>query len=189
MQRPFIHPCAYSILNLLSSAIFTAAFILLLSLFCYCYYYKTVATDPLLRASLFTGAAELTTQLLRLISILCLPLCRTNKFGLYYPRRLLRSPILVGYQDYFLALLPGSIAHKWKLPTIAITTQIVSFIFFFLYYMAAASRFLNARAKPRVFLHNLAAASRFLNAGAKPRADALLDATMHAKHAMEACMA
>ena len=110
MQRPFIHPCAYSILNLLSSAIFTAAFILLLSLFCYCYYYKTVATDPLLRASLFTGAAELTTQLLRLISILCLPLCRTNKFGLYYPRRLLRSPILVGYQDYFLAPLPGSIA-------------------------------------------------------------------------------
>ena len=28
----------------------------------------------------------------------------------YYPRKLLRSPILVGYQDYFLAPLPGSIA-------------------------------------------------------------------------------
>ena len=97
MQRPFIHPCAYSILILLSTAIFTAVLILLLSLFCYYYCYKTVATDHLLRASLFTGADELTTQLLRLISILYLPLCRTNKFGLYYPRRLLRSPILVGY--------------------------------------------------------------------------------------------
>ena len=137
MQRPFIHPCAYSILNLLSSAIFTAAFILLLSLFCYCYYYKTVATDPLLRASLFTGAAELTTQLLRLISILCLPLCRTNKFGLYYPRRLLRSPILVGYQDYFLAPLPGSIALLISSPgeyTLPLSLLLFYFVLFaFLY--------------------------------------------------------
>ena len=33
-----------------------------------------------------------------------------NKFGYTYPRRLLRSPTLVGHQDYFLAPLPGSIA-------------------------------------------------------------------------------
>ena len=34
-----------------------------------------------MRASLFPGAAELTTPLLRLSSILCLPLCRINKLG------------------------------------------------------------------------------------------------------------
>jgi hypothetical protein len=78
--------------------------------YCYNHHYKTVATDKLLRAKLFLGAAELTTHLLRLINILWLPLCWINKFGLYFPRRLLWSPILVGHQDYFLAPLPGSIA-------------------------------------------------------------------------------
>jgi hypothetical protein len=82
----------------------TAAVLLLLLLSYYCCFHITPVT------SAFPGAAELTTQLLRLISILCLPLCRINKFGFYFPRRLLRSPILVGYQDYFLAPLPGSIA-------------------------------------------------------------------------------
>jgi hypothetical protein len=101
MQRPFIHPYAYSILILLFTIITAAVFILLLLLlFCYCYYYKTVTTDKLLRASLFPGAAELTTHLLRLINIFWLPLCRINKFGFYFPRRLLRSPILVGHQTY-----------------------------------------------------------------------------------------
>jgi len=100
MQRPFIHPYAYSILILLSTTIVaTAVFILLLLLLYYCHCYKTVATDKPLRASLLSGAAELTTHLSRLINILWLPLCRINKFGLYYPRRLLRSPILVGYQS------------------------------------------------------------------------------------------
>ena len=80
----------------------TALILLLLSYY-YCFHITPVT-------SAFPGAAELTTQLLRLISILCLPLCRINKFGFYFPRRLLRSPILVGYQDYFLAPLPGSIA-------------------------------------------------------------------------------
>ena len=96
MQRPFIHPYAYSILILMSTTIITAAFILLLLLFHYCY--KTVATDKLCRASLLPGAAELTNHLSRLINILWLPLCRINKFGFYFPRRLLRSPILVGHQ-------------------------------------------------------------------------------------------
>jgi hypothetical protein len=111
MQRPFIHPYAYGIIILLFTIVTaTASILLLLLLFYYCYYYRTVATDKLLRASLFPGAAELTTHLLRLINILWLPLCRINKFGFYFPRTLLRSPILVGHQYYFLAPLPGSIA-------------------------------------------------------------------------------
>jgi hypothetical protein len=99
MQHPYIHPYAYSLFILLFTiATITAFILLLLSLFHYYHHYKTVATDKLLRASLFPGAAELTTHLLRLINILWLPLCRINKFGFYFPRRLLRSPILVGHQ-------------------------------------------------------------------------------------------
>src|SRR3954465_2183452 len=70
----------------------------------YCHCYKTVATDKLLRASLFPGAADLTNQPSKIIFILWLPLCRINKFGLYYPRRLLRSPILVGHHSSSLDL-------------------------------------------------------------------------------------
>jgi hypothetical protein len=99
MQRPLIHPYAYSIIILLFTIVTATIFILLLLLLiCYSYYYKTIATDKLLRASLFPGAAELTTHLLRLINILWLPLCRINKLGFYFPRRLLWSPILVGHQ-------------------------------------------------------------------------------------------
>ena len=81
MQRPFIHPYAYSVLILLFTAITTAVITSLLLLFHRYYCYKTVATDNLCRARLFTGAAELTTPLLRLSSILWLPLCRINKLG------------------------------------------------------------------------------------------------------------
>ena len=88
----------------------TVTVTLLLLLLCYYCCYITVATDKLCQGSLLSGAAELTIHLLRLINILWLPLCRINKFGFYFPRRLLRSPILVGHQDYFLAPLPGSIA-------------------------------------------------------------------------------
>jgi hypothetical protein len=77
----------------------TVFILLLLLLFYYCHYYKTIATDKLLRASLFPGAAELTTHLLRLINIIWLPLCRINKFGFYFPRSLLRPPILVGHHQ------------------------------------------------------------------------------------------
>ena len=46
----------------------------------------------------FLGVVELTTQLLILESILWLPLCRINKFGLNtLPSKLLWPPILVGY--------------------------------------------------------------------------------------------
>src|SRR3954452_9711112 len=111
MERPFIHPYAYSILILMFTTITaTAVFILLLLLLYYCHCYKTIATDKLLRASLFPGGADLTNQPSKLIFILWLPLCRINKFGFYFRRRLLRSPILVRHQNYFLAPLPGSIA-------------------------------------------------------------------------------
>src|SRR3954470_23878297 len=99
MQRPsFIPvPTVFSIL-LFSATITTAVFISLLLLFHYYYFHKTVTTDKLLQARLLSGAAELSTHLLRLISILWLPLCRINKFGFYFPRRLLQSPIFVGHQ-------------------------------------------------------------------------------------------
>ena len=85
IHRMFIHPYAYSILILLSTTIIAAAiFITLLLLLYYCYYYKTVATNKPLWASPLSGAAELTTHLSRLINILWLPLCRINKFGLYF---------------------------------------------------------------------------------------------------------
>ena len=85
--------------------------VLLLLLFSYYYCCCLIVnTNKLCQARYSSGAAELTTLLLRLINILWLPLCRINKLGYIYPRRLLRSPTLVGHQDYFLAPLPGSIA-------------------------------------------------------------------------------
>jgi hypothetical protein len=95
-----VHPslCLQYFILLFTIATITAFILLLLLLFCYYHHYKTVATDKPLRASLFPGAAELTTHLLGLINILWLPLCRINKFRFYFPRRLLRSPILVGHQ-------------------------------------------------------------------------------------------
>jgi hypothetical protein len=107
-----VHPFLFLhyLILLFTIATITVFTLLLLLLFYYCHHYKTVATNKPLRASVFLGAAELTTHLLRLINILWLPLCRINKFGFYFSWRLLRSLILVGHQDYFLASLPGSIA-------------------------------------------------------------------------------
>ena len=108
-------PLAYSVLILLVTSCFT--FAVLLSLPCHPHYFHrhhhfhiTVATNKLLPSKYLSGAVELTTQLSKLINILWLPLCRINKLGYSYPRRLLRSPTLVGHQDCFLAPLPGSIA-------------------------------------------------------------------------------
>src|SRR4051794_6960635 len=82
MQRPLFIPVPTVLSTLLFiTTITTAVFTSLLLLFYYCYFYKTVATDKPLRARLLSGAAELTTHLLRLISILWLPLCRINKLG------------------------------------------------------------------------------------------------------------
>ena len=117
------HPCstqpsislAYSVLILLVTSCLT--FAVLLSLLshphcfrCHHHFHITVATNTPLPSKYFSGAVELTTQLSKLINILWLPLCRINKLGYSYPRRLLRSPTLVGHQDCFLAPLPGIIA-------------------------------------------------------------------------------
>jgi hypothetical protein len=67
-----IHPslCLQYLILLFTIYTITVCTLLLLLLFHYCHHYKTVATDKLLRASLFSGAAELTTHLSRLINIL-----------------------------------------------------------------------------------------------------------------------
>ena len=80
------------------SVVTIATIILLLLLLFYCCHHITVTTDKLLPERSFSGVVELTTQLLRLINILWLPLYRINKLGLYFPQRLLRSPTLVGHQ-------------------------------------------------------------------------------------------
>jgi hypothetical protein len=98
MQRSFIHVYAYSILILLSTAITADTIFISLLL---------LSTDKLLRASLFPGA-ELTAHLLKLINILWLPWSRINKSGFYFPRILLRSPILVGHQPLAAAAQHGS---------------------------------------------------------------------------------
>jgi hypothetical protein len=94
-----VHPslCLHYFILLVTIATITVFILLLLLLFHYYHHYKTVAIDKPLWASLFPGAAELTTHILRLINILWLPLYRINKFGFYFPQRLLRSPILVGH--------------------------------------------------------------------------------------------
>jgi hypothetical protein len=104
-----IHPslCLQYFILLFTIATITAFILLLLLLFHYYHHYKTVATDKPLRTSLFPGAAKLTTHLFRLINILWLPLCRINKYGFYFPRRLLRSPMLVGHQGVGRGKLDG----------------------------------------------------------------------------------
>ena len=79
------------------AAIIVTIVLLLLLLLNYCCHYITITTNKLCQARYFSGAAELTTQLLRLINILWLPLCRINKLGYINPRRLLRSPTLVDH--------------------------------------------------------------------------------------------
>src|SRR4051794_26727847 len=82
MQCPSFIPVPTVLFILLFIAtITTAVFTSLLLLFYYCYFHQTVTTDKLLRARLPSGASELTSHLLRLISILWLPLCRINKLG------------------------------------------------------------------------------------------------------------
>jgi hypothetical protein len=67
-----VHPslCLQYLILLFTIAIVTIFTLLLLLLFHYWHHYKTVATNKPLRASLFPGAAKLTTHLLRLINIL-----------------------------------------------------------------------------------------------------------------------
>ena len=49
---------------------------------CYRYFHTTLLLNTLLQILSYPGVFELTTQLLILENILCLPLCRINKFRL-----------------------------------------------------------------------------------------------------------
>ena len=51
---------------------------------CYHYYHTTLLLNTLLQILSYPGVVELTIQLLILKNILWLPLCRINKFGLYF---------------------------------------------------------------------------------------------------------
>ena len=91
---------AYSVSILLVTSSFTFVFY-----FC-CFTTTTIVTTitPILLLLLIlcckqvlSGAVELTTQLSKLVRILWLPLCRIYKLGYSYPRRLSRSPTLVGH--------------------------------------------------------------------------------------------
>ena len=93
------------LLNSFTFAVTIATTILLLLLLShYCCHYIIVTTNKLCQAIYFLGAAELTTRFLRLINILWLLLCRINKLGYIYPRRLLRSPTLVGHHSPVLSM-------------------------------------------------------------------------------------
>ena len=50
----------------------------------YLYYHTTLLLNTLLQILSCPGVVELTTQLLILKNVLWLPLCRINKFGLYF---------------------------------------------------------------------------------------------------------
>src|SRR6187401_3115606 len=102
MQRPTIHlpslqyfkPCLLLVATLaIYFAIYCYYLLLLLlsSLSYYCYHLSFVASKYI------SGAVELTTQLLKLINNLWLPVCRINKLGYSYPRRLSRSLTVEGY--------------------------------------------------------------------------------------------
>ena len=84
------NPGPYSSINYaieVFSAPLPPLLVLLLLLCCYYCSHTTVVFHITSVTSAFPGVAELTTQLLRLISILWLPLCPINKFGFYFPRR------------------------------------------------------------------------------------------------------
>src|SRR3954465_6390431 len=107
MKRPSFIPVSTVLSALLFiTTITTAVFTSLLLLFYYCYFYKIVATDKPLRARLLSGAAELKTHLLRLISILWLPLCRINKLGLL-PSKTVAIPYTCGLSRLFSGAVAG----------------------------------------------------------------------------------
>jgi hypothetical protein len=78
-----VHPsiCLQYLILLFTIDTVSIFILLLLLLFYYCHHYKTVATDKPVRASLFPGAAELTTHLSRLINILWLPCVESINLG------------------------------------------------------------------------------------------------------------
>src|SRR4051794_1707289 len=82
MQRPSFIPVP----TVLSTLLLLQLLVLLFLLHYYCYFITATSIKLLLlinrlRARLLSGASEFKTHLLRLISILWLPLCRINKLG------------------------------------------------------------------------------------------------------------
>ena len=73
----FFSPSAYD----LCSCFTIATIILLLLLLLYCCHHIVVTTDKLCQVSFFSGVVELTTQLLRLINILCSPCVESINLG------------------------------------------------------------------------------------------------------------
>ena len=70
----------------------------------YHYYHITLLLNNVLHILSFPGVVELTTQLLILENILWLPCAESINLGwILYPRKLLRSPILVGYHTCYLS--------------------------------------------------------------------------------------
>src|SRR4051812_43950145 len=94
---PVIHPYTYSVFH---PAVYYNYYHCCFLLHCYCYFITATSIKLLLlinrlQARLLSGAAELTTHLLRLISILWLPLCRINKLGLL-PSKTVAIPYTCG---------------------------------------------------------------------------------------------
>ena len=83
--------------------------------FCYCYLLPPLpllsyyfATKHFAADIKFPGVVELTTQLLILENILCLPLCRTNKFGLNtLPSKTVAIPYTCGLSRLFYGTVAG----------------------------------------------------------------------------------
>ena len=68
--------------------------------FCHRYFHITLLLNTLLQILSLSGVVELTTQLLILVNILWLPLCRINKFGLNtLPLKIVAIPYTCGLSD------------------------------------------------------------------------------------------
>src|SRR6187399_1940853 len=82
---------------------------------CYRHYHITLLLNYLAADVKFLGVVELTTQLLILKSILWLPLCRINKFGLNtLPSKTVAIPYTCGLSRLFSGAVAGSIALFFK---------------------------------------------------------------------------
>ena len=75
---------------------------------CYRHYHITLLLNYLAADTKFPGVVELTTQLLILKSILWLPLCRINKFGLNtLPSKTIAIPYTCGLSRLFSGAVAG----------------------------------------------------------------------------------
>src|SRR3989337_2848526 len=76
--------------------------------YCYRYYHTTLLLITLLQILSLSSVVELTTQLLILVNILWLPLCRINKFGLNtLPSKTVAIPYTCGLSRPFSGAVAG----------------------------------------------------------------------------------